>query len=133
MIIIFVMLAASVPIVVVPVAPEMRLEGRMADGTPAEGVSVTRVTQHLSFESREYSEESVADKNGVIKFPKRSIRITLLRYVFGCIGDWIAKLNPHVNTGTYIYLTSADFVIEASDYRGNGPPPNSFKVKRSKH
>lgn len=114
------------------VVPEWKLNVVDEDGVAYEGLRVVEYWKHYSLElgGGMNGEERYTDRNGLIHFPRRTIRMPLIGRVFLTTIAWILRLF-HGSTGVRAYLiATGPMGVKELEYIQNQPLPESLVLPR---
>ena len=98
----FLIVGMMLPVITVTVVPPWRIQVTNEDGEPLKNEPIRQTWNDYSLEFSPVSaheEDSTTDLNGYVEFPERTIRISLLSFIYGRLRDAMPQLNPHSSYG----------------------------------
>ena len=115
------------PVWTVVVVPEWPVKVVDKNGRSVAGVEIRQHWHHYSFDGSgidsDYGgeQEFVSSPEGLIVFPARSFKASLLSIAFAFVGTPLRWINPHSSTGPTSYLVCLSVSCDYSTptYRGN--------------
>jgi len=114
------------------VVPTWKLRVIDEQGIPYEGLRVDEDWKHYSLELEEGTngEERWTDQNGVVQFPRRTIRIGIPGRLFRMTVTSL-KRYLHGSTGIHAYImATGPKGIKSLNYEPNKPPPDTLVLPR---
>lgn len=109
------------------VVPEWKIRVVDESGNPVKGVSVNEGWRHYSIEIHRQEQSLVADDEGYVTFPRRTVRAAFL---VRAVGSMIAALNPHGRTGPHAFIDVQGPYSGTTDYSPGKPIPTTIIVRR---
>lgn len=114
------------------VVPTWKLRVIDEEGVPYEGLRVVEYWKHysLELEAGQNGEERWSDRNGVVEFPRRTIRMTVLGRLFRMA---ITRLNRLLHGSTGIradIMATGPKGTKTLQYEPNKPPPDTLVLPR---
>ena len=113
------------------VVPPWRFQVIDETGHPLTNMPVRQIWRHYSVEGDEHIEDSITDRNGFGKFPRRTIRVSQVQIIRGTISNFL-KYSIHASYGPSSYiivLAGDDFITDPkASYSGSGPLPKRVTV-----
>ena len=90
------------------VVPEWKIKVVDSKGNPVPNKEVTQRWQHYSLESmiNDHYEKRQTNNEGIVVFPERTIKASLLRRCLAVLAKLLVFLNPHASFGPYSYILS---------------------------
>lgn len=130
--------AAAIPLVVLiypfktTVVPRWRLHVVDGTGTFVREIKVTEHWQHYLLESAGHEEILRTDDAGMVDFPERTIRASLLSRAVGTIGNFV-RAGAKGRFGPYASIVvwgSAEYEAAVAVYEPEKPPQNQIVIHR---
>jgi hypothetical protein len=110
------------------VVPEWKIHIVDESGKPVGNLSVNEGWIHYSIESNRHEEARIANSEGYVEFPRRTIRAPLLVRLKGTL---ITALHPHAPSGTYAFANVMGPYVSPTDtdYEPGKPLPQTIVVR----
>jgi hypothetical protein len=89
----------------ITVAPDWTVRVVDENGAPLAGVWVSESWQHYSVEKFSHAEESLADPDGTVHFPRRTLRVSRLFRMAGCLYQF-GRFFAHASCGPHASVMS---------------------------
>lgn len=110
------------------VVPEWKIRIVDESGTPVKGVVVNQGWRHHSIEIRRQEQRLIADDEGYVTFPRRTVRAGLL---VRAVGSMVAAINPHGRSGPYAFIdVPGSYSGTSAEYSPGKPIPTVITVRR---
>ncbi len=101
---------AWLPIISVPVSPEITLRVVNESGEPQTGIAITQFWGHWTYENKGHEDEKISDDNGYVTFSEKSIKVSTLRFVFYFLAEHtIGIIAIHNSSGPHSSFSANGF------------------------
>jgi len=89
------------------VVPEWQIKVIDSKGNSLPNRKVTQIWTHLSLESANiHREVQETNSEGIVVFPERTVKVSLMKRSFAKFGDLLRFFNPHASSGPHSYVFS---------------------------